>query len=276
MQTQEFKFLATQQNKEIDMAINPIHSSLRTLVLAIGVLAVAAPAGMALAGPMSWFQGERVQGSGKITKQSRELPHFSALGTSVGGSIEVRMGNTEGIMIETDDNLQALIETVVENGTLRIRPVKKDLHIEPRTLRMVLQVKSLDRIAVAGSGSVNADRLRGEKLDFDIGGSGSINIDNLESDSVSVALGGSGNLKAAGKAERLHVSIGGSGKVQAGQLAANEATISIGGSGQATVWAKQKLTLSVAGSGDIAYYGDPQISKSVMGSGSIKRLGSAP
>ncbi|WP_043480002.1 head GIN domain-containing protein [Janthinobacterium sp. HH01] len=253
-----------------------IRSALRTLFLSAGLLAVAAPASVAWAGPLSWFHGERVQGSGKIVKQNRELGHFTSLATSVSGNVEIRMGNTESISIETDDNLQALIETVVDNGTLRIRPTRKDVNLESRTMKIVVQARSIEKIAVTGSGSVDVDKLRAESLTFDVGGSGSINARNLESESVAIALGGSGNLKTSGNTERLQISIGGSGRVQAGQLAARDATVSIGGSGQATVWAKQTLNLSVAGSGDIAYYGDPQLTKSVMGSGTIKRLGASP
>lgn len=254
----------------------PLRNSLRTLILAAGVLGAAVPPGAALASPLSWLTREHVQGNGKITKQTRELGHFTALSTSVDGNVEIRLGNTEGISIETDDNLQGLIETVVENGTLRIRPLKKDMQLETRTLKIVVQAKSVDHISVAGSGNVDADRLRGEGLRVEVGGSGSINLRDLESESLAVSLGGSGNLKASGKTERLQISIGGSGKVQAGQLATRDTTVSIGGSGQATVWAKQSLHLSVAGSGDVSYYGDPQLSKSISGSGSVKRLAGSP
>ena len=247
---------------------------LRTAALAACLLACALPATNALA--FGWGGGEHVQGNGHITKQSRELGHFSALATSVGGNIEVRIGDTEGITIETDDNLQPLIETVIENGTLRIRPQKKDLQLDTRTMRIVVQARSLERIAVGGAGSVDAAHLRGHKLDFDIGGSGSIDARDLQGDAVNIALGGSGNMKAGGRTDRLQVSIGGSGKVQAGQLAAHDVAVSIGGSGQATVNAVQNLNVSVAGSGDVGYYGNPQVAKTVMGSGAVKHLSGSP
>src|SRR5476649_1278343 len=226
---------------------------LRNSALAACLLACALPANYALA--LGWG-GEHVEGNGHITKQSRELGHFNALATSVGGNIEVRIGDTESVTIETDDNLQALIETVIENGTLRIRPQKKDQQLDTRTLRIVVQSKGLERFAVGGSGSVDAR--------------------DLQSDAVSIALGGSGNMKAGGRADHLQVSIGGSGKVQAGQLAVHDASVSIGGSGQATVNALQTLSVSVAGSGDVGYYGNPQVSKNVIGSGAVKHLGGAP
>ncbi len=249
----------------------------RSIVLAASSLAIIVPAAGVQAGPLSWLRGgESVQGNGKIVKQTREPGHFTGLALGLPGEVEVRTGNTENITIETDDNLQAVIETVVEHGTLVVRPVKRDLRIETRNLKVVVNAKMLEKIAVGGSGSVEADTLKAPKLTFDVGGSGSIHVRNMESDAVAISLGGSGSLKAAGTTGRLQVSIGGSGKVMTEKLAANDVSVSIGGSGQATVWAKQSLNLSVAGSGDIGYYGDPQVSKNIMGSGSVKRLGGAP
>lgn len=256
-------------NKKLAVAV-------RNTLLAVGVLAAVVPLAQVAASPLGWFAGDKVQGNGNIVKQTRELGPFNALALSMPGSVEVRMGAIESVTIETDDNIVPLVETVIENGTLKIRPTKQNMQLDTRSLKIVVQAKKVERIAVGGSGSVDAEGLRGGKLVFDVGGSGSINLRGVESESVTVSLGGSGNLKASGNTERLHVSIGGSGKVAIGQLASKEAVVSIGGSGQAVVWAKQALTVSVAGSGDVAYYGEPQVTKSVMGSGSVKKLGGAP
>ncbi|WP_295990962.1 head GIN domain-containing protein [Rugamonas sp.] len=247
---------------------------LRGAILGLALLACTAPVGTAQAA--SWSGFESVEGNGHITKQSRELGHFTALATSVSGNVEVRLGDSESITIETDDNIQPLIEATVENGTLRIRPQKKNQQFNTHTMKIVVQARTVERIAVGGAGSVDAARLHGEKLVFDIGGSGSIDAREVQGEEVAISLGGSGNFKVSGHVERLQVSIGGSGKVQAGQLAARDVRISIGGSGQATVSAQQTLNVSVAGSGDIGYYGNPQVSKTVMGSGAVKHLGGAP
>jgi hypothetical protein len=265
--------LKTTEFEENTMNANRI---LPTLLLSAGLLAATAPLLPAQAGPLSWLGGERVQGSGKVVKQNREVGHFTALAIGVSADVEIRQGATEGVIVEADDNIQPLIETVVENGTLRIRSAKRNVSFETRNMKIIVMARTLDRMSIGGSGNVTADKLRGESLTIDVGGSGSFTVGQMDSESVAIALGGSGNLKAGGNTERLQVSIGGSGRVQVGQLQARDAVVSIGGSGQATVWAKKSLSLSVAGSGDINYYGDPQISKSIMGSGSIKRLGGAP
>ena len=250
-------------------------AAVRNALIAASLFAVAAPVAVVSASPLGWFAGERVQGNGNVTRQAREVANFTGLGLGLPGNVEVRIGNAESVTIESDDNILPLVETVVEDGTLKIRPVRRNLQLDTRNLKVIVTAKKLERISVGGSGSVDAEGLRGGKLTFDVGGSGSMNLRNIEGESVTVSLGGSGHLKASGSADRLKVSIGGSGKVSTGQLATREVAVSIGGSGQAVVWAKQALSVSVAGSGDVSYYGEPQVTKSVMGSGSVKRLAGA-
>ncbi len=248
----------------------------RTTVVAAALLAAGLATVQSTASPLSWLGGERIQGSGSVVKQVREVGTFNGIGLSTGGKVEVRLGSTDSVTVQADDNVLPLIETVVENGLLKIRPLHKNQQLDTRNLKVFVQARDVQRIAVGGSGSVDAEGLHGPKLQMDVGGSGSISLRDVDADGVTVALGGSGNLKASGKAERLTVSIGGSGTVDVAKLATRTASVSIGGSGQATVWAKQSLSASVAGSGDVAYYGDPQLNRTVMGSGTVKRLGGAP
>ncbi len=252
------------------------HRQRRCAALLLAVCALAIPAAPALASPLDWISGNSIQGSGKLQKQTREVGSFHGVALNVPGTVELRIGNTDSVTIEADDNILPLIETVVENGTLRIRPAKRNANFRQSNLTIVIQARQVERISVGGSGSITATGLRAEKLRFDVGGSGSINARDLDSRQVAVAIGGSGNFKASGKTEQLTASIGGSGNIQAGRLAAREVQVSIGGSGEAEVWAKDDLSISIGGSGEVSYYGDPRISRSMQRSSSIKRLGSAP
>lgn len=254
-----------------------IVSSLRHIVLAVAVLGGAGAPTLALASPMDWAAGEKVQGSGSIKKQTRELAHFTGVNLHLPGSMELRIGNTESVTIETDDNILPLIDTVIENGTLKLRPTKRNTQFHTRHLKIVVQAKDIDRLALGGSGSIDADALRGKKVQLDLGGSGSINIKGVDTEALAISVGGSGNLKTGpGSAGSLSVSIGGSGDVNLGQVKAQDASISVAGSGEATVWATQALSVTIAGSGDVNYYGDPKLSRTVVGSGGTKRLGGAP
>ena len=254
-------------------ALSSIARSTLLAACVAGGLALAVPAGA-----VSWSWGsEQVQGSGRIVKQARQVSGFSGLSLGVPGRVELRIGNSEGVTIEADDNVLPLLETVVDGGTLRIRPARRNLNFQTRAIRVVVQARSIERLSLGGSGSIDSDPLRARRLDLDLGGSGSINLKGIDAETVSVSLGGSGDVRAdGGTVGKLSVSIGGSGDVDVGRVQAASASVSLAGSGDATVWPRERLSVSLVGSGDVLYYGDPQVSKSAVGSGEVKRLGASP
>jgi hypothetical protein len=249
--------------------MNPQPSRRRHIIiwLAFGTLAFPAAA---------WPWGETIKGNGAVRQETRAVGSFKGIALSVPAQVEVRMGNVESVSLEADENLLPLVATVVEKGTLHIRPARGNLNLQPRTLKVVVQARQIGQLAIGGGGSISAASLKAPKLELDIGGAGSIDLSGLESDSVATAVGGSGTVKLAGSARKLSVSIGGSGDVKAGQLKAEDVSVNIGGSGDVTVWAATSLNAAVAGSGDIDYYGDPKVSTTVVGSGGTRRLGPAP
>ncbi len=253
----------------------------RRLLAACALVCAATAIGSATSVPAvaaDWRFGrsEQVQGNGNIKRQAREVGHFNGLSLGLPGQVEVRTGNSEGLTIETDDNLLPLIETVVEDGTLKIRN-KNKVNIRTRNLKIVVQTRGLDRLSLGGSGSIDADRVQGSRLQLDVGGSGNIRVGKAEGESVSINLGGSGDLKVnEGSARSLSANIGGSGTIDMARVRLDKASVSLAGSGDATLWVRNSLDLTVAGSGDVNYYGDPKISKTVIGSGGAHRLGAAP
>ena len=256
---------------------NNVTAGLRHLLLAAAIVACALPGASAVAGPLDWLGGEQIKGSGTIKKQSRELTHFTGVSLNLPGSMELRIGTSENVTLEGDDNILPLIETVIEGGVLKIRPIKRNMNLQMRNLKIVVNAKEVERLSLGGSGSIDADALRGKKLTIDVGGSGSINVKGMEAETIAVSVGGSGNFKSGGGAtDSLSVSIGGSGDVDVGQVRSRDASVSVAGSGEAIVWASNDLSVTVAGSGDVNYYGDPRVSRSVVGSGSTRRLGAAP
>jgi hypothetical protein len=249
----------------------------RAFLLGAGALACCA-AGLP-ARALDWDRIQQVEGNGNVRRQAREVGHFKGVAMALAGKVEIRRAPDsaqEGVTIETDDNLLPLIETVVEDGTLQIR-TRRPVSIHTRSLRILVQVRQLDRLALAGSGDIDADRMDGAQVQFDIGGSGAIRVGRIDAERVVVAVGGSGKLRAdEGAARTVSISIGGSGNIDLARVRAESANVTIGGSGDATLQVRDSLSTTVMGSGSIAYYGDPRISTSMLGSGKVRRLGAAP
>ena len=223
-----------------------------------------------------WGFGNKVTGSGNIKTEMRNVSGFTGISLSVPAKAKIVQGGSEGVSIETDDNILPLIETVVDGAQLKIRFKDRNLSVSTRTLKMTINVKTIESLSVAGSGDLYAAKLQATKLKSSIAGSGDVRIASLDADTLTVSIAGSGDFSAGGKANSVKGEIAGSGDIKIEKLAANNVKVSIAGSGDAAVWAKDTLTISVAGSGDVRYYGDAKVSQSVAGSGSVKRLGNAP
>ncbi len=251
--------------------MNPINRSRRK---AIGS-ALACLAAPAIASPLDWIAGERIQGSGVIKKQTRELGHFSGLSLMLACPVELRLGAAESVTIEADDNVLPHIETVIEGGTLKIRrPARRSMVLKEATIRIVVQARQIERLHVGGSGTIDAQALRTSALQVDIGGSGSVRLRGADTGTLAAAIGGSGGLTAdSGSAGKVTVSISGSGNANLAQLKANEASVNVAGSGKAVLNVRDRLSVTIAGSGDVDYYGDPKVSRTVAGSGTVVRLG---
>jgi hypothetical protein len=237
----------------------------RAAVLLCGALLIAAPA---------W--AETVKGNGVVRTQVRTASGFTGVALGINARVELRQGDAEGVTVDADENLLPLIQTVVKDGTLEIRPARRNLSLQSSAIRLVVQARRIDSLALGGSGSITADALRAGKLALEIGGSGLIDLRHVQAEQVKVEIGGSGNMKLAGSARRLDVSIGGSGDIAAPDFIADKVAVAVGGSGDAQVAARTSLDVTIAGSGSVDYSGDPQVSQTIVGVGRVKRVGPLP
>lgn len=251
----------------------------RTAVAAVFLFAAAAePTRAAESG--QWlaraFGVDSTVGSGKVAAETRIATGFDSI--AVGGDMTVvlRQGTHEGVRLSADDNLLPLIETTVKRGELVIKAARRNLNLESKSIRIVVQAKAIDELSIGGSGSIRADQLRASKMKLDIGGSGSIDVKRLDADRVEVSIGGSGDVNLAGAVKKIEASIAGSGNVAAPGLVADEAEVTVAGSGDAKLAVRTKLDVTIAGAGAIGYYGDPVVKRTIIGSGAIKRLGALP
>ena len=240
-----------------------------TIVAAASVLSVSA---------LAWDLpfGNRVAGSGQVTQVKRVVQGFKGIDLEVPANVEIIQGDTEGVQIETDDNIATLIETVVEKEQLKIRMAQRMTGIKPSKLKITVQARAIESLAIAGAGGFQAEKLKSPSLAARISGSGDMRIGNLDVDTLTLSISGNGDFAAGGRADTVRTSISGSGDVKTVNLAAKNVKLSISGSGDAKFWATESLTVSIAGSGDVGYYGDAAVTQSVSGSGRIKKLGTVP
>jgi hypothetical protein len=254
-----------------------------------------------------------VQGSGKITEETREVSNFTRVELRSIGNLTITQGSEEALTVSADDNLLPYITTDVVAGTLEIS-TKSDTNINPtQAIEYHLTVKSLSSVVLAGFGNINADKLSGDSLQIkltgsgdirigelsgenlamnltgfgninvdsmevakpvmDLSGSGDIKVGSLKASNLSLSISGFGNATVSGNTDSETIRVTGSGNFHGGDLDSRDAEVTISGFGNATVWAEDSLDLKVTGSGNIDYFGDPRITQTITGFGKIKSLG---
>ena len=192
---------------------------------------------------------KKIQGSGNIISESRELNNFTSI--ILLGSIDVNIKTSESnnCVVVADDNLIPYIKTEVVNNKLNIS--LNESYSSEEKLVVNINTPNYDEVSLSGSGNINI-------LDF-------------KNNNLSLNISGSGNIIGNGEVETLVVKINGSGNLMSKEIKSKFATITINGSGDAEVFASDSISAKINGSGNIEYFGNPENVDSIInGSGDIK------
>lgn len=247
----------------------------RRLLLAGALAPVAAvsadgppPTTLALFG----LAGNRVEGSGNVIDEPRDVTGFTRLIVQGPLDVIVRAADADRVVVHADDNIAPLIETTLLGSTLVVG-VRAGASFRTRTDPKVrVQARQLAGVVLRGSGDVRVDRVHGDVFEATLQGSGDIAVDSARVKAVAVSIAGNGDVRIKGAADSLGVVLDGSGDVHCADLPARQVAVRIAGSGDVRVHATEQLKVDIDGSGDVRYRGAPKISKSIRGSGSVSPL----
>lgn len=219
-------------------------SIIRSLVIAAFICAIFGVSGCGIGGP-------RVQGSGVAKAETRAVEGFTRVESAGSANVTVQIGEKQSVVIETDDNILPLIDTIVKGDKLLIE--SHGSYSTRLGVKVTIVVPVLNEARISGSGNITASGVAAKDFDAHISGSGDIRI--------------------SGSTESLEASISGSGGIDAIELAVAAADVRVTGSGNIKVAAPQSLHAKITGSGDVLYTGKPtRIEKHVTGSGSVRSM----
>lgn len=242
--------------------------SSRTIVLAAAILGLGLAACEVSVGPATV-----VQGSGNVKSETRDVHGFDRVALTGVGTLSITQGSTEGLTIQTDDNLLPHLRSDVEGTTLRLGP-RSGVEVRPtKTLHYDLQVKQIRGLEVAGAADVQAASLNASQLDLTFTGASQADLGQVNADALTVVISGSGEVTVAGRAARQTVTISGAGKYMASGLAGQQATVTVTGAGDCAVRVSDHLAVTITGAGNVSYYGSPSVDEHVTGAGSVTRAG---
>jgi hypothetical protein len=207
-------------------------------------------------------------------QETRSVKNFHSIANSGAVEVFVKMGDEESLSIEGSDEDVERIETVVQNGILKIR-TKRDFNnwnVALNSVKIYVTAVKLDGLLQSGSGSIDLEgKMTSASADIQLSGSGKI-IAAMDTQSAKVSLSGSGNIALAGKVGELNITMAGSGDVNADKLQAENSKIKIAGNGVAYVNVSENIDAKMIGPGAVKYMGSPTITTSNLGAGSVSKM----
>ncbi|HVW94628.1 MAG TPA: head GIN domain-containing protein [Mucilaginibacter sp.] len=209
------------------------------------------------------------------SEESRQVSGFDGLASGGPFEVHVKIDGTESLKIKASTEAINEIETVVKDGTLRIK-FKDHRNWNSRNFGRIdiyVTAKRLSSLANAGSGSIKVDgTVTGSKVSISLSGSGNVST-SVKAGDFHVAISGSGSVDLTGSADETKVSIAGSGDMNGKRFTTNAASVSIAGSGNANLGAEKSISASIVGSGNVYYSGSATISDTrTVGSGRVSRV----
>lgn len=213
-------------------------------------------------------------------RERREVAAFRAVELRYFGHLHLTQGSVPGVEVEGDPDVVAKVHARVSGDTLILeigeswleRLTSGVLLVANRPLHYHVTVPELDRVAVTGTGRVDATGLVASDLEVTASGAADVAISELEAHALKAQISGRGSFRLSGRTEAFELRISGSGEIEAGELACQSAEVRISGQGTTTVRVAKRLDVRISGLGTVRYHGDPTVTQTISGSGTVAQI----
>ncbi len=214
---------------------------------------------------------EYKSGSGDIVKRTRSLQPFTSVSASGGISVEIVQGSTQQVVVEADDNVIEDVETIVDNGQLRIS-MEDGINYSDMHVKIFITSPELTRIA----GSASADITVGDvlqsnrKIELDASSGSSIKAE-LDAPEATAEASSGAEIDVTGKTKTFEVKASSGASVDAFELLSEDTFADASSGGTVNAHASVKLNAKASSGGNVSYRGPASTIAKETSGGSIKK-----
>lgn len=184
-------------------------------------------------------------------------------------AVTIANGEKLAITVSGDDAVKDKLRFKIDDGKLSITRENGLFSKNDGIATVAITMPAPRKLAMAGSGSITAERLAGDKVEISSAGSGSINARAIEAGKLKVNVLGSGNVTGTGTAKSLKLAIMGSGKTDLSALKVGKAKVDVMGSGDGAFASDGEIEAKIMGSGTVRVTGRATCTVKSMGSGKL-------
>lgn len=190
----------------------------------------------------------RIQGSGVLKTEKREVADFSKIDGSGAVNVEIVIQNDFSVEVEADDNLLQYIKTEVRGDTLKIYSEGRISRKNPVNVK--IGMPAIDGLEISGASKASAININGDELFLKVNGASKVTV--------------------SGEVKNLESKVNGASLIDAENLKSEKVEIKVNGASKATVFATNQLDANANGASRITYIGEPtNLEKRASGASSI-------
>ena len=204
----------------------------------------------------STVYAQNVKGNGKIKTDVRLVSGFNRV--VVQGQVELFLSqeSTEGVKIESEENLISLFKTSVSDSTLYVfvPSVKKALK-----LNVTVAFKDLKQITLLNEVTLKSEKVSNfDEIEFVCGDASRLNYE-FKASKCTLKVIDNGSASLRGYTEKLVVEAHDETEVNAFDLQSDYCTVIGSGYAEISVNAKKKLGVTISGNSNLYYMGEANI-----------------
>lgn len=213
--------------------------------------------------------GNSVKGSGKVTKETRNLSGFNKVTVTGGLDCEIRQSDKFAVVVEADDNLHEGILTTVENGVLKIDSDYNG-YKNVNSKKVIVQMPVIASLESSGGSSLKSlNTLKSEAITVKTSSGSEMEVD-VESDTVTCESSSGSELNIKGKALKTYAHSSSGSEINAEDLMANEIDAQSSSGSSITVAPILLLDAKASSGSSISYTKKPrQLRKQSTSGGSV-------
>lgn len=159
-----------------------------TSVVASVGLAVIAPAPAQAGIHISFFGGKKVEGSGRVVEIVRPVAAFNRIEASDGIRVVLTQSAQQKLSIKTDDNIEPLIESRVDGGTLKLRTTPNTRIRTNNGITLSVDFVTLDALTVRDGARAEAGVIKALSLRISARDGADINVKDVTASELDVAV----------------------------------------------------------------------------------------
>ncbi len=191
-------------------------------------------------------------------KNERNVSGFSAIKVSSGIDLYLKMGNTEEVVIEADDDIIDKIVTEVKDGTLKIY-VKDKISWKWRSERKAyVTVKELEKLKASAGADVRSENtIKSNALEVSASSGSDIYLD-VKTKKLLLETSSGSDAKITGTSEMFKARASSGSDIHAAELVTKVCHVSVSSGSDASVNVTDELVANASSGGDVKYYGNPK------------------